>query len=198
VPTPELSVRVEVQAGKSAFAHCESGNLNKYRALPQVLREYTRHWDWARPGSAERPLPLGVEESPSCIERGASRKRGKGRSWALTVQIGVLFGGREQQRQGHTRVWGEKGNPPCSNLRIDRSVLTHFRCLGARGGSPSRSEVESSYRGDEVAGRSPQGVRDRWSREQNSAYERVQVPTNPYTIMNREARIMNWAQTLTP
>ncbi len=54
-------------------------------------------------------------------------------------------------------MWSEKGNPPCSNLRIDRSVsgvLAHLireRWLAKPVGSESR------YQGDEVAG--PSGPR---------------------------------------
>src|SRR5438093_4162474 len=74
------------------------GQLNKRRGVTARPKTHTT------PGLSKAALrrvtaaPPGVEESPSCIERGASRKRGKGRSWVLTVQIGVLFGGREQQR----------------------------------------------------------------------------------------------------
>ena len=48
----------------------------------------------------------------------------------------------------------------------------------ATGGSPSRSEDESRYRGDEVAGLRKKAERD-GHLEQNSAYSRQPTPTNP-------------------
>ena len=35
--------------------------------------------------------------------------------------------GESNRDQSHAKVWSEKGNPPCSNLRNDRSVWATMR-----------------------------------------------------------------------
>lgn len=70
------------------------------------------------------------------------------------------------------RKWSEKGNPPCSNLRSDRSVARRERWLA------EPVESESRYRGDEVAS-ARKGAEIDGRLEQNSAYSRCQTPTDP-------------------
>ena len=66
--------------------------------------------------------------------------------------------------------WSEKGNPPCSNLRIDR----------LQDGSP-RSEVESSRSSDEAAG--PPGPREMIARNETRLTLPLPSPYGAYSSM---------------